>query len=187
MTQPHALAVSHLIVLTPGPDRGRRFALTRDHLIIGRADSSDLRLEDLGVSRTHAALRQRDGAVYIQDLGSSGGTFVNGLAATAPHELRAGDVVSLAAVQLRYESGGNADGRTRTMPAVTSQAPRPPDVRARSAMSGATSTTPTSSTSPSSGRVSCGRSRRPRPGPAGCYGPVSCCSSSALAWCSPEA
>jgi hypothetical protein len=71
-------------------------------LVVGRGPTSDVRLDDVHVSRTHAALRKRGGRVWVQDLGSSGGTFVNGQAVTGSHELHPGDVVSFATVHLRY-------------------------------------------------------------------------------------
>jgi hypothetical protein len=45
---------------------------------IGRSRSADLRLADAKVSRIHARIRYAQGAWYIQDQGSAGGTFVNG-------------------------------------------------------------------------------------------------------------
>lgn len=45
---------------------------------IGRSRGADLRLADAKVSRIHARIRYAQGAWYIQDQGSAGGTFVNG-------------------------------------------------------------------------------------------------------------
>jgi hypothetical protein len=60
------------------------------------------------VSRTHAALRRQGAAVYVQDLGSSCGTFVGGTAVTGPRELHPGDVVSFASVRARFEPASAA-------------------------------------------------------------------------------
>ncbi len=68
----------HLLVLAPDSDRGRRIPLNRDYLVVGREPTCDVRFDDPCVSRTHAALRRHGNAVYVEDLGSSAGTFVNG-------------------------------------------------------------------------------------------------------------
>lgn len=115
MTQPQTTDPPHLIVLTPGSDQGRRIDLTEDHVVVGRSASCAVRLNDPHVSRTHAALRRRGGAVYVQDLGSAAGTFVNDGAITAPRELHLGDVVTFAAVRLRYVVGEAAGDETIAM------------------------------------------------------------------------
>ncbi|HEY2518713.1 MAG TPA: FHA domain-containing protein [Streptosporangiaceae bacterium] len=94
-----------LVVLAPESDRGRRIPLTRDRLIVGRDRGCDVRFDDLGVSRAHAAVQRHGDAVFVADLGSSGGTFVNGAATTALRELRSGDVLAFASVTARLEGG----------------------------------------------------------------------------------
>ena len=49
-----------------------------EELVVGRASSCDVVLDDSTVSRTHARLTFRDGAWVIQDLASTNGTIVNG-------------------------------------------------------------------------------------------------------------
>ena len=112
----------HLVVLAPESDRGRRIPLDRDYLLVGREQTCDVRFDDPRVSRTHAALQRRGNRVYVEDLGSSGGTFVNGAAMTAPGELRAGDVLAFASVTARLESGDAAADDTSTMPARAAEA-----------------------------------------------------------------
>ena len=105
----------HLVVLEPGPDRGRRIPLDRDYLVVGREPASDVRFDNPHVSRTHAALRRRGNTVYVEDLGSFGGTFVNGATATTARELHAGDLLTFASVTARLESGGLSGEETITM------------------------------------------------------------------------
>lgn len=112
----------HLVVLRPGSDRGRRIPLDRDYLVVGREQSCDVRFDDPGVSRTHAALQRHGNRVYVEDLGSSAGTFVNGVATTAARELRAGDVLTFATVAARLESGCAAADETGAMPARPAEA-----------------------------------------------------------------
>lgn len=57
----------------------RSFPLTKDRILLGRALSSDIAIEDLNVSRTHAEIRQEAANAWsIADLGSTNGTSVNG-------------------------------------------------------------------------------------------------------------
>lgn len=96
----------YLVVETAGTAQGRRIALTGDRLTVGRLQTSDVRFDDPAVSRTHAALWQHAGADYVEDLGSTAGTFVNGEVVTRPRLLQPGDCVTFANLQLRYLNGG---------------------------------------------------------------------------------
>src|SRR5882724_3814196 len=75
------------LVVEAGSDEGRRINLTGARLTVGRLPSCDVRFEDPYLSRTHAALWRRGGVDYVEDLGSVGGTFVNGQAITVPQRL----------------------------------------------------------------------------------------------------
>lgn len=59
------------------PNNARVIPLQRE-FIIGRAQGSSLRLADTTTSRRHARINYGNGGWFIQDMGSSGGTFVNG-------------------------------------------------------------------------------------------------------------
>jgi hypothetical protein len=121
MMRPDSGGIPHLIVLEPDSDRGRRIPLDRDYLVVGRERACDVRFDDPRVSRTHAALQRRGNTVYVEDLGSSGGTFVNGAATTASQELRAGDVLTFASVSARLESGSTVADETNAIPARPAQ------------------------------------------------------------------
>ena len=114
-TQPSA-AVPRLVVLAPEAFRGRQIELASEYLTVGREPSCDVRLDDPHVSRTHAALERRGGTVYVQDLGSSGGTFVNGNPATSA-ELHQGDIVAFATVRARFEAAPPLTEQTQALPA----------------------------------------------------------------------
>ncbi|HEY68247.1 MAG TPA: DUF3662 domain-containing protein [Thermoflexia bacterium] len=89
---------------------GRPFLILEGHrhvnllqpvVSIGRALDNDVIIEDPRVSRHHAQLRRRYGRYVLYDLGSSGGTTINGY----PVEecvLHSGDVISFAGVQVIY-------------------------------------------------------------------------------------
>ena len=81
---------------------GRIFALGEPVVRLGRALSNDVILDDRRVSRRHAQLRWRAGTYHLSDMGSSGGTTVNGRPVRRSEEipLGDGDVVSLAGLTL---------------------------------------------------------------------------------------
>ncbi|HEY4280457.1 MAG TPA: FHA domain-containing protein [Conexibacter sp.] len=79
----------------------RMIALDRTITHIGRGFTADLQLEDVSVSRRHAIVTQRRGAVRILDDRSSNGTFVNGRKIHEA-ELHDGDVVVVGRVVLQY-------------------------------------------------------------------------------------
>ncbi|MBP8857500.1 MAG: FHA domain-containing protein, partial [Anaerolineaceae bacterium] len=83
---------------------------------IGRREDNHLVIEDLRISRTHAQLRARMGKYVIFDLGSTGGTFVNGQRVTQAI-LAPGDVISLAGLTLIYsETRTDPSDNTDRMP-----------------------------------------------------------------------
>jgi pSer/pThr/pTyr-binding forkhead associated (FHA) protein len=61
--------------------------------VIGRDDSCELRLDDTFVSQQHARIFARDTDWYVEDLGSTNGTFVNEQRLVAPAMLTPGDKI----------------------------------------------------------------------------------------------
>ena len=61
-----------------GPDTGETISLSGEMTSIGRASNNDIVVEESGVSRRHAAIRNDPSGFWIMDLGSRNGTFVNG-------------------------------------------------------------------------------------------------------------
>ena len=88
----------------------RRFYLAGGDLVVGRDPASGIHVDDPRISRIHAAFRRRGRAVYVEDLGSSSGTFVNGQAVTAARELRTGDIVTFGDVSMRFDQPTRRDG-----------------------------------------------------------------------------
>jgi signal transduction histidine kinase len=68
------------LTVIQGPDHGRTFDLDGATSVIGRDPACEVALRDPGVSRHHARLEmQEDHRILLRDLGSSNGTFVNGV------------------------------------------------------------------------------------------------------------
>lgn len=120
-----------LVVVSPGSDQGRQVVLTRPQALVGRSVECDIRFDDPHVSRRHASLVHRGGTVYVQDLDSTSGTYVNGVRVGGPHVLWPGDVVSFAGVELRL--GPELGSPAAAAPAATSWTGARYDVGSQSA------------------------------------------------------
>lgn len=70
---------------------------------VGQTDGNDLQLEDKSVSRFHALLLFKAGTIFVVDVLSSTGTFVNGvrLNRNEEREIRLGDVIKFGNVLVR--------------------------------------------------------------------------------------
>jgi adenylate cyclase len=80
----------------------RRFLLSA-MCRVGRTDGNELVIPDESVSRRHAMLNCSPSGVYsIFDMGSSNGTFVNGVRVTTPVELRHGDRIVLGSCEFHF-------------------------------------------------------------------------------------
>jgi pSer/pThr/pTyr-binding forkhead associated (FHA) protein len=80
-----------LKVVEPAERRGNVYDLT-DELTVGRAGGCGVALkDDTYVSQLHARVFRRDGQFYVEDLGSTNGTYVNRRKVTAPIAIRRGD------------------------------------------------------------------------------------------------
>ena len=77
MLAPRQAGVTGWLMVKSGQDAGRRVDLT-DDADIGRDARCLVCLNDEYVSREHARVKLEDGQFFIYDVGSRGGTFVNG-------------------------------------------------------------------------------------------------------------
>ncbi len=65
------------LVIRGGGRAGESFAIDQDRMSIGRTPDAPIFLDDVTVSRNHALLVRRRDGLYIDDLGSLNGTYVN--------------------------------------------------------------------------------------------------------------
>jgi pSer/pThr/pTyr-binding forkhead associated (FHA) protein len=79
----------------------RTITLNKPIIALGRSFDNDVVMDDPRVSRRHAQIRQRGGRNVLYDLGSAGGTLVNGVR-ISEHVLVSGNVISLAGVEIIY-------------------------------------------------------------------------------------
>ena len=78
---------------------------------IGRRNTNDIVINDLRISRVHAQIRKSREGLMIFDVGSSGGTFING-ERKMHHLLRSGDVISLAGYTMIFTNENEKSGET---------------------------------------------------------------------------
>jgi pSer/pThr/pTyr-binding forkhead associated (FHA) protein len=92
---------SFLVVASPDLEQGSTVEV-KSSTTVGRDLGSGIRLErDEFVSARHARIEPRTDAVWIDDLGSTNGTFVNGARVTSARALRPGDIVRIGETELR--------------------------------------------------------------------------------------
>jgi hypothetical protein len=83
---------------------GRELILSRPEMTIGRAEACDLGLfGDPRVEKQHARLLRLGGRYFLEDLGTPGGTYVNGARVADRRQLQAGDEIRVGRCLLRYD------------------------------------------------------------------------------------
>lgn len=83
------------------PITGQTLVIDRD-MVIGRHQQADIVLQASHISRRHAALVLKDTQLWIQDLGSSNGTFVNGQK-VAEQQLNPADEIHFESIRFKVE------------------------------------------------------------------------------------
>ena len=84
--------------LEAADDQAQSVIVDRD-MLVGRHQDADVVLQAADVSRRHAGLSLKDNALWVQDLNSSNGTFVNDVRIATETEVKNGDSLSFASVQ----------------------------------------------------------------------------------------
>lgn len=93
-----------VVAASPYLDEGERLELSHEPLTIGRGPLNDLQLDrDDFASGRHALVDPRRDGVWVEDLGSTNGTFVNGVRLTSSRRLAPGDVLRVGETDFRYE------------------------------------------------------------------------------------
>jgi FHA domain/zinc-ribbon domain len=90
-----------LVIRSGGGRVGESFPLDRDRMTIGRRPDSDIFLDDVTVSRDHSLVVRRGGDLYLDDLGSLNGSYVNRRRIES-HRLEDGDELQIGKYKLSY-------------------------------------------------------------------------------------
>jgi FHA domain len=105
LRQSSELQTGELVVLrSPALVEGERHQLNSAPVTIGRGSDNDLPLDaDEFASARHARVEPRRDGVWLEDVGSTNGTFLNGAQVTRPRRLAPGDVIRVGETDLRFE------------------------------------------------------------------------------------
>ena len=90
-----------LVIRSGGGRSGESFAVAGERMTIGRSPDAEVFLDDVTVSRNHALLVRRRDGLYIDDLGSLNGTYVNRRRIES-HKLVDGDELQIGKYKLTY-------------------------------------------------------------------------------------
>ena len=71
--------------------------------MFGRSDGADIRVDDTFASSSHARIFDRGGAMYLEDMGSTNGTYLNGRKVQSAERLDVGDTIRIGDSEYRYE------------------------------------------------------------------------------------
>ncbi len=109
-----------ILVTLQGPNEGRQFSCAAETITIGRQPDCAVCLESPAVSRHHARIIRDGGQYFVEDLGSSNGTFLNGERIQERYPLTDNDTIQIGPYQfaLRHPPRQEPDD---TDPVVRSQ------------------------------------------------------------------
>ncbi len=137
------MAAQFQFVMRSGPTIGKVYPLEAQEISIGRDATSVVMINDAEVSRRHAKMELHGSAYVIQDLGSTNGTFVNGVRISGAQVLNPGDTISFGeGIVLAYEFAIDVDATilsvkpSQTAVQIPASAPAPAPVPAAPAYSG---------------------------------------------------
>jgi pSer/pThr/pTyr-binding forkhead associated (FHA) protein len=92
-----------VLVVTQGSQTGQSAALADGVIMIGRGADCQIILDDDYVSTRHARVVSGENGVYVEDMGSTNGSYVNGQRITAPTTITMSDTVRIGKTILRLE------------------------------------------------------------------------------------
>jgi pSer/pThr/pTyr-binding forkhead associated (FHA) protein len=92
-----------VLVVTQGSQTGQSAALADGVIMIGRGADCQIILDDDYVSTRHARVVSGENGIYVEDLGSTNSTYVNGQRITAPTTITMSDTVRIGKTILKLE------------------------------------------------------------------------------------
>ena len=87
--------------------------LTKDRTTLGRRPYNDIVIDNLAVSGEHAVMQMSGAEVFLEDLNSTNGTYVNGKA-IKKQQLQGGDTVEIGKYKIKFVHDGASDSHEKT-------------------------------------------------------------------------
>jgi pSer/pThr/pTyr-binding forkhead associated (FHA) protein len=102
LTRRRTSGLRRLRVVEPPELAGRTYELGQE-ITLGRAAGCHVTLDDTYVSQLHARVSARDGTVYVEDLGSTNGTYLNRQRVTSAVVASPGDRLQVGGTVLEFQ------------------------------------------------------------------------------------
>ena len=99
----------------------REVQLTKERTTLGRRPYNDIVIDNLAVSGEHALLQMAGNQVYLEDLNSTNGTYVNGKA-TKKQLLQSGDSIEVGKYQIKFIGDAEKPGQGKVAPVIAAPA-----------------------------------------------------------------
>jgi pSer/pThr/pTyr-binding forkhead associated (FHA) protein len=100
---------SAMVFIHRGPSRGARFLITADGASIGRSSESEIFLDDVTVSRSHATIKREGSDFVFTDSGSLNGSYINNQQASS-HRLINGAEIQIGKFHMLFISSRTTAG-----------------------------------------------------------------------------
>ena len=97
------------IVQIHGPELGKKYTLLDLEFTIGREEGNHIVVDLDNVSRRHARIIRKQGRMFVQDLGSTNGTYLNDQEVTQETPLRSGDLIKVGGSIFKFLTGDNVE------------------------------------------------------------------------------
>ena len=102
--EPRAQSGRLVVVKSPALEEDDELVLDSAALLLGRGSGNDVNLaRDEYASSNHARVEPRRDGVWVEDVGSTNGTYLNGIRLTNAKRLTPGDILRVGETELRYE------------------------------------------------------------------------------------
>jgi pSer/pThr/pTyr-binding forkhead associated (FHA) protein len=100
---PEPRVAGRLVFVSAGSGARDSYEIDSAAVTVGRGHANDIPLDDEFASTLHARVESRPDGVWVEDVGSTNGTAVNGALIEKPRKLSPGDVIRIGGTDLRFE------------------------------------------------------------------------------------
>jgi two-component system, cell cycle response regulator len=97
------------LVQIHGPELGKKYVLEDLEYTLGRDEGNHIVVDLDNVSRRHARILVRQGRMFVEDLGSTNGTYLNDQEVRQPQPLRSGDLIKVGGSIFKFLDGDNIE------------------------------------------------------------------------------